>query len=217
MKGQLFVFAGASGSGKSTVCRYLQEQGLGLISVSHTTRQPRANEKEGVDYYFVSKQEFEDLIANDRMAEWATVHGLLYGTSKDWLLTQIKEGTNVFLDIDVQGTWQLQDAFPDVHTTFVLPPSMSVLTDRLKTRGRENEEQIKLRIQTAYSELAHIDKFDYLVVNENLEKTKQHAQAIIKANCDDQSDNEIVDKLKTANQPDLVAKWKKEFKQKPKL
>lgn len=205
--GQLFIFAGASGSGKSTICRRLTQAGLGEISISHTTRPALAQEQTGVEYHFVNRAEFQQLIDDKKMAEWAEVHGELYGTGTEWLKQCLANGSNIFLDIDVQGTKQLLENMPQVHTVFILPPSFEILEQRLRERRRDGEEQINRRLHNARNELHQVGLFDYLLVNESLEHTIAQAQAIVKA-CSGDADSAAVAKACAAmQQPELLLQW----------
>lgn len=205
--GRLFVFAGASGSGKSTICKRLAREGLGLVSVSYTTREITARETHGIEYHFVSREEFENMIANGAMAEWASVHGHLYGTGLEWLHSHQQEGHNVLLDIDVQGMLQLREKISPCHSIFILPSNFEVLEQRLRERERETGQQIKVRLQTAKSELRQIDQFDYLLVNDDLDLTCMRARIIIQANNGDASSSPEADGCLASNQPGLLDKW----------
>lgn len=205
--GLLFIFAGASGSGKSTICRNLAAQGLGEISISHTTRQRTANETNGVEYFFVSKTEFEDLIAQGQMAEWSIVHDEYYGTGKHWLDRQVAAGTNVLLDLDAHGTKLLREQFPALKSIFILPPSMEILEQRLHERKRDDAAQIRKRLNNAWKEIAQLNIFDYIIVNDDLARADAQALAIIQASCGQQDYAATAQECTRQNQQELISKW----------
>lgn len=175
----LFVITGPSGCGKSTLARRVLAEVEGLeFSVSYTTRKKRNLEEEGKDYYFVSKEEFEELIKADRFAEWAVVHGHYYGTSKREIE---KKGANkdLLLDIDVQGAQQLKEKFKKAVFIFILPPQYRELKARLEKRGDEPPESIRKRLEAAKKEIRHYPHFDYIVINDKLERAAKELSAII--------------------------------------
>lgn len=173
-KGKRFVaFAGPSGGGKSTICRMLVDHFANVtVSISNTTRAMRKREREGVDYFFVSKEEFQRQISADEMIEWAEVHGNFYGTSKKFLDKAEADQKIVLLDIDVQGV----DSFKRIYSLetvsiFLLPPSLEVLEKRLQGRGTESPEMIAKRLANAKAEIARAKDFDYQVINAELSAT----------------------------------------------
>ncbi len=167
-RGALFIISGPSGTGKGTVCNELIRRGDVFLSVSATTRDRRLNEVEGETYYFLSKEEFEKLIAENQMLEWASYNGNYYGTPKAAVEKMLSEGLNVILEIEPQGAFIVKEKMPEAVLIFVLPPSMKVLRQRLEQRGRETEEQIAERIAAASWELEQAPKYNYIVVNDDL-------------------------------------------------
>ncbi len=181
-RGTPFVVAAPSGTGKTTVCLALRERDPQLLlSVSHTTRKPRAGERDGADYHFVSEDEFQRLIAQRAFLEWATYNGNHYGTSWKAIEGPLAQGLDVLLEIEVQGARQVRARLPDARLIFLLPPSMQALTGRLAGRATDTAEQVAARLLTARSELAAVEEFDYAVVNDDLERCVANVQAIIAA------------------------------------
>ncbi len=180
-KGSLFVISAPSGTGKTTICERLLKALPNLkMSISHTTRTPRQDEKHGVHYFFVTKEQFEKMIKNDEFVEWAEVYGNLYGTSKKMINDLINAGVDILLDIDTQGAKNIKRLYPDSVLIFILPPSLESLEKRLKNR-HENSETIKERLSKAANEIAHYEFYDYIVVNDNLEKAVNEILCIINA------------------------------------
>lgn len=177
----LIVVAAPSGAGKTTLCsRLLADFGELRLSVSTTTRAPRGSEQEGRDYHFTSKEDFEAQIREGRFAEWALVHGNYYGTSKDVLAGAFSRGDSVLLDIDVQGSASLKQAFGDrCATFFVAPPSLEELEKRLRKRGTDSEESIRRRMENAREEMARAGEFDFQLVNDDLDGTSARLRAIV--------------------------------------
>ena len=170
-----------SGVGKTTVARRLVEASDDVVfSVSATTRPARSSERQGVDYFFVSRAEFELMIEESTLLEWAEVHGDLYGTPRANLEEAQRDGKRLILDIDIQGARQLVEAVPDSITIFLLPPSFDVLMGRLKGRRSEGDDRVRRRLQTARSELEAVGDFQYVVVNDRLDDTVEEVQAIIR-------------------------------------
>lgn len=171
-----------SGTGKTTVARALLRRSDDLLfSVSVTTRAPRPREREGVDYHFVDREEFERMIREGELLEWATVHGDLYGTPRRNLEEAERGGKLLLLDIDVQGARQLADSKHQTVTILLLPPSLDVLLKRLRGRGSEDERRLRRRLETARGELETIDFFDYVVVNDHVRDTVGRVRAILTA------------------------------------
>lgn len=179
MKGSLFVISGPSGSGKSTICKELEKEENIKISISATTRNIRNGEEEGINYYFLSKEEFERKISENAFYEYAKVFNNYYGTLKDKVDDMLKEGYNVILEIDVQGAMQIREQNKDAVLIFIMPPSEEELIKRLTGRNTESEEQLKIRIETAKEEISYKDKYDYVVINDNLEKAVEEIKEII--------------------------------------
>jgi guanylate kinase len=171
-----------SGTGKTTVTQALAEKsGDFVFSVSATTRAKRSGEREGVDYRFVSRDDFESMIRNDELLEWAEVHGDLYGTPRANLGAAERQDRLLLLDIDVQGVRQVVEALSDAVTIFLLPPSFEVLMERLRDRGSEDESRLLRRLATAKRELASIDEFQYVVINDRLDDAVERIRAIVAA------------------------------------
>lgn len=167
--GRLFIISAPSGAGKTTLCQALRAKYPDLrYSVSYTTRSPRPGEHDGSDYYFITPQSFEAGIRSGRWAEWARVHGHYYGTSAERIDAQLAAGHDVLLDIDVQGTLQLVDRYPESITIFIMPPSMEVLKQRLVARGTDSPETIARRLQAAQEEIDQKGIYRHVLVNDDL-------------------------------------------------
>ena len=170
-RGRIFVISAPSGAGKTTLCRMVLKRFKQLsYSISHTTRSPRAGEKDGVDYFFISREEFEERIQKKRWAEWALVHDNYYGTSLDFIQDKIKEGVDLLLDIDVQGARLIKASFPEAITIFIAPPSFKVLEERLRKRGTDSQEVIQKRLRNAGAEMDQQDFYEHVVVNDDLDR-----------------------------------------------
>ena len=177
--GRLIVVSGASGTGKTTLCRYLIDD-LGLaFSVSATTRAKRPGEVEGKDYYFLSPEEFSRRVEQGGFLEWAQVHQHRYGTPKQPIMEHLQKGESVLLDLDTQGALQLKKIVPAAVLIFLKPPSLEALKERLRARGTDSEEVIERRFARASQELAESGKYDYIVVNEDLEQAKKSLKTMI--------------------------------------
>lgn len=169
--GKLIVISAPSGTGKTTVVKKLLQQSTNLeASVSFTTRKMRENEKEGLDYFFVSEKTFTNMIQNDDFLEHATVFGNFYGTEKKSVSENLKEGVNVILEIDWQGALQIKSSMPSCVMIFLIPPSKEVLLARLKNRGTDSDQEIAYRFNQAVLDLEQSNKFDHVLVNDQLEK-----------------------------------------------
>ena len=180
--GNLFVVAAPSGAGKSSLVKALRELDAHVSpSVSHTTRAPRGQEKHGREYFFASEQEFDAMVANQAFLEWANVHGKRYGTSKRALAERLAGGADVLLEIDYQGALQVKKAFPEAVLIFILPPSWEELRARLENRGEDSPEVIELRLKNASQEMAQVEKFDFVIINELFETALFDLKAIIHA------------------------------------
>lgn len=181
MASHLYIISAPSGTGKSTVVRRLLEKRPQIkLSISCTTRKPRGEEIEGREYFFLSKGEFEKRIEDGFFAEWALVHGNLYGTPKKLISDSLSKGKDVVLDIDVQGGMQLEKAFKDdAITIFLVPPSWDVLEKRLVGRGTESRQAIEKRLSNAKKEMEFEQRYKYRVVNDDLEKAVDDVISII--------------------------------------
>ncbi|HOK48110.1 MAG TPA: guanylate kinase, partial [Bryobacteraceae bacterium] len=178
----VFVISAPSGSGKSTLVRRLLEQDPNLLfSVSYTTRQPRGQEQPGRDYIYVSRAEFEAAIARDEFLEYAEVFGNYYGTHRSWLERARAEGKDLVLDIDVQGASQLKSKVPDAVGIFILAPSRSDLEARLRARSEDSEEVIRRRLQGAAREIQDYSRYDYVLINQDLDTSADTLASIVKA------------------------------------
>lgn len=182
VQGMLILISGPSGSGKGTVCgRLLNYNSNMRISVSATTRAPRAGEVHGRDYYFMSRQEFEKLAAEGGFLEWAPIYGNLYGTPAGPVKESLARGEDVILEIDVQGGLQVKERFPDAVLIFLIPPSRAALESRLRGRGTEALEEINKRMLWVDTELGFIPKYDYVLFNDRLDDTVDGVNCILKA------------------------------------
>jgi guanylate kinase len=181
-KGLLLVVSGPSGAGKSTVCKklHMEMQGLAL-SISVTTRPPRAFEREGVNYFFRTREQFERMLLNDELLEHAAVYGNFYGTPAKYVCDRLDEGRDVLLEIEMQGALQVKKRFPEAVLIFVVPPSMKDLSERIRKRASEAPEELFKRFRSAYEELGYLDEYHYLVLNEDVDNAVQRIKAIIHA------------------------------------
>lgn len=182
-EGFLLILSGPSGSGKDTVIDCLLKRDDQIVcSVSMTTRKPRPGEQDGVNYFFVSKEEFERNIAQDEMLEWAKYGENYYGTPKTPILKWIAEGKTVILNIEVQGAGKIKEQMPEVRTMFLMPPSVQALRARLKGRGTESDEEIEKRIAIARYEISHAYDYDYIIVNNRLEDAVEGVLEVVNRN-----------------------------------
>lgn len=180
--GLIFVVSGPSGAGKSTVlARVMSAMDDVCFSASCTTRPPRPGEQDGVDYFFVSSEKFEEMIARDEFLEWARVYQHSYGTPAAFVERSLDEGKDIVLDIDVQGARKVRQRRHDVIYVFLAPPSMEELKRRLVGRHTETEERLRLRLEAARTELQAIPEYDYLIVNEHVGEAALRLQSVIEA------------------------------------
>jgi guanylate kinase len=178
--GCLFILSAPSGAGKTTLCHRLRRRFEDLAySVSTTTRQPRAGERQGREYHFVNRTDFEEGIAEGRWAEWAQVHGNYYGTNALWIDRTLQAGADILLDIDVQGARQIVERFPDAITIFIMAPSLEELERRLRLRGTDAADTIMLRLANARREISQKDRYRHVVVNDDLERAAAELIGIV--------------------------------------
>ena len=180
--GNLFVVAAPSGAGKSSLVKALMELDSRVVpSVSHTTRAPRGQELHGREYYFVSKETFDQMVIQGAFMEWAMVHGNRYGTSKQAIEQRMAQGADVVLEIDFQGAIQVKRIFPNAVLVFILPPSWEELRSRLERRNEDSAETIELRLKNAAQEMEHAREFDFVIINELFERALFDLKAIVHA------------------------------------
>ena len=182
MTGTLYIISAPSGAGKTSLVKALVERVPGMaISVSHTTRPSRPGEENGADYNFVARAEFDRMVAQGAFLEHAEVFGNCYGTAREHVLSQLREGTDVILEIDWQGARQVRQAMPDAVSVFVLPPSRAELERRLRGRGQDTGEVIARRMREAVSEMSHYHEYDYLVVNDLFDQALAELTSVVSA------------------------------------
>jgi guanylate kinase len=180
--GNLFVVAAPSGAGKSSLVKALMELDKRVVpSISHTTRPPRGQEVHGREYYFVSNETFDQMIAQNAFLEWAYVHGNRYGTSKLAIEQRMQQGADVVLEIDYQGAIQVKRIFPNAVLVFILPPSWEELRSRLERRNEDSQDAIELRLRNAAHEMSHVREFDFVIINELFERALFDLKAIVHA------------------------------------
>lgn len=178
-KGKFIVISGPSGVGKGTICNRLLNELNAWYSVSTTTRAPRDGEINGINYFFVTKEEFEKKIKEGAFLEYNIYNGNYYGTSKEIVINKINNGINVFSEIDVNGAHNIKKVFPDALLIYIAPPSIEILKDRLIGRGTETIEKINQRLEIAEKELKEVDFYDYVVVNDDLDTATDEVRNII--------------------------------------
>ena len=181
-EGKLIVISGASGVGKGTVLNRMMELRKDLsLSVSATTRLPRPGEKEGVHYYFVTREEFEKLLSEGGLLEHNKYVNNYYGTPRRQVVQWLEEGHDVILEIDYHGAFQIRETYPEAVLVFILPPSVEELRERILGRGSETRETLERRLEEAMNDLAQADKYDYRVVNEDVDAAVKEVQQIMKS------------------------------------
>lgn len=179
-QGILVVVSGPSGCGKSTLNNLLLRSRKNItMSISDTTRKPRGEEKNGVEYNFLTKEQFEENIKNDKYLEYATVHSHYYGTPKHNINKLLKNGIDVILEIDIEGARKVKEKCPNAVFIFIMPPSMEILKDRLMGRKTESKEQLVERFKTAYKEINEVTKYNYVIVNDNLNESLLKINSIL--------------------------------------
>ena len=180
--GNLFVITAPSGAGKSSLVRALMAADPSLqLSVSHTTRAPRGQEQSGREYYFVSPEAFESMVQAEAFVEWAHVHSHRYGTSRKEVEDKIAQGADIILEIDFQGALQIKRRFPKAVAVFILPPSWEELRARLVKRGEDSPEVIELRLKNAATEMAQVERFDYVIINDLFERALADLQIVVRS------------------------------------
>jgi guanylate kinase len=181
-KGQIFIITAPSGTGKTTIIGAVRKniEGIGY-SVSHTTREPRDGEIDGVHYYFVDKATFKKMIDTHKFVEWALVYEHLYGTSFSSLQGELSSGRDLLLDLDTKGAQAIKSQFPEALSIFILPPSMHVLEERLTRRSKNAGENIALRMNKAIEEIKRCEEYDFIVINDTLEQAVGEMGSIITA------------------------------------
>ncbi|MBN2725570.1 MAG: guanylate kinase [Deltaproteobacteria bacterium] len=182
MNGFIFVISAPSGAGKSTLIKKLMEEFPELsFSVSTTTRKPRPGETDGIEYHFVTDAEFDDLLANGHFLEWASIHTSRYGTSIGAVKNVLESGKKLILDVDIQGGEALRKSLPDAHFIFIAPPSFDILKRRLVDRKTETEHTLQVRLKNAVEEMKSVSLYDYVVINDDLEKAWQDFKTVFLA------------------------------------
>ena len=196
-RGQLIILSGPSGAGKGTVCQAATAHNPNLkISISATTRAPRGAERDGVEYFFLDKADFEKKIEENAFLEYAKVHDHYYGTPKAHVLQMLDEGTDVILEIDVQGAAQIKEKLGFGVLIFIAPPSIQVLKEILVNRKTDSDAQIQLRMKNALTELKQAEHYDYVIVNDTVDQAAADLEAIIRAErCRTQNNLEIIEEM----------------------
>lgn len=201
-KGIIAIISGFSGAGKGTVVEQLVKKYGYAVSISATTRAPRAGEEEGKNYFFKTKEEFEQMIQGDELIEYAQYVDNYYGTPKDYVLEQIHQGKDILLEIEMQGALKVKEKFPEVSLIFITPPSAKELRRRLEGRGTESLEVIEKRVARAKEECAYMKDYDYIVVNDSLEECVSQMHELLQSIHFSQN-----------NQKDFIEKIRKDFDQ----
>ncbi|MDR2676468.1 MAG: guanylate kinase [Endomicrobium sp.] len=182
MSSNVIIISAPSGAGKSTICKAIVDASKNIIySISYTTRLPRKGEKDGREYFFVSKLIFEKMINENKFVEWAKVHGHYYGTLRSSLHNTLKSGKNILLEIDVQGAVNIKKQYVNACMIFIMTPSLNILKNRLIMRNKESTKVINLRLKNAKQELRYIHRYEYLIINERLNSTIYAVKTILKS------------------------------------
>ena len=180
MSGSLFVISAPSGAGKTSLVHALLNINPQIdLSVSYTTRQPRAGEVDGKHYHFVNRAQFLEMASRGEFLESAEVYGNLYGTSQNWISQETAKGRDILLEIDWQGAMQVRKLFPECVTVFVLPPSLEALEQRLTGRGKDDADVIARRLLAVSEDVAHVSEFDYVIINDNLNEALRELNAVV--------------------------------------
>jgi len=196
-QGNLIVVSSPSGTGKTTIIHRVLAQAPDIIySVSYTTRPPRTGEKDGEAYFFIDRSTFKKMMAQEKFYEWAEVYGNYYGTSREFVENKLHKGTDVLLEIDVQGAKSVKKLKSDAVLIFIMPPSFSELVRRLRGRGLDDEAQIRKRLHMALAELKDYDHYDYVVINDDVEKSCFLVRSLIEScRCRIQNNRETIEKI----------------------
>ncbi|MCX7773916.1 MAG: guanylate kinase [Clostridia bacterium] len=196
--GLLIVVSGPAGVGKGCIVRKMMELSDNVVlSVSATTRAPRPMENEGKNYFFKSREEFEEMIRNQQLIEWVEYCGNYYGTPKEFVRKEIEDGHIVILEIEVEGAFNVKKLFPECILCFILPPDYSELENRLRGRGTENEETIQKRLKRAKEEFQYIDHYDYIILNDTVDSAAQRFVNIVQS-----------EQMRTVRNKELIEKFK---------
>jgi len=196
--GLLVVISGPAGVGKGSIVKEMMKlSDKVVLSVSATTRAPRPDERDGINYFFKSREQFEEMIRNNELIEWVEYCGNYYGTPKEFVMSEIEKGHIVILEIEVEGAASVKRLFPDSVLCFVLPPDYYELEKRLRGRGTEDEETINRRLTRAREEFRHIDDYDYIIINDTISSAAQRFMNIIES-----------EQMKTHRNKELINKFK---------
>ena len=182
VSGRLFILSAPSGTGKTSLTKSLIRKNINLsLSISYTSRLMRSSEVEGLDYFFVERNIFEQMLEDGELVESAEIYGNLYGTSRKWINEAINSGKDILLEIDGQGARQVREIFPDVVSIFVLPPSLEVLENRLKDRNQDSKEVIVKRMAAAKEEISHVSEYDYVIINDNMDMALRDLVSVVQS------------------------------------
>lgn len=201
-RGDLIVLSGPSGAGKGTICHELLKRNKNLyFSISCTTRAPRDGEVDGKDYYFITKKEFEKRIKEGKFLEYAVYNDNYYGTPKDKVMNYLNCGTDVILEIEIQGALKVKDSFPEGIFVFIMPPDMKTLITRLINRNTETKDKILKRFKTAYKEINEVTKYNYVVINDEVDNAVKKVEAILLS---EKCRVDRIDDLELNNEEELI-------------
>ena len=180
-KGQIFVITAPSGTGKTTIIKKVLRKNIKGVgySISHTTRKPRGGEVNGLNYYFVDRKDFEKMIEAHEFLEWAVVYDELYGTSIAYINKELSSGTDLLMDLDIQGAKEVKRQFPESLSIFILPPSLEILKERLRRRSTTDKINMDLRMKKAVEEIRGCREYDFIIVNDDLNQAVREVEAII--------------------------------------